>query len=215
MNKEDLPTFNSHSIESNLHNIPGLSENYLYLNDDVFFGNHTTKNDFISKEGKLSYYPSGHNCVFNLDQIPESKYNGYYGAWNKTQSLLHKKLNIEPLCQWHFSLILKKSHFTEAKNIFPEEFKNTSSSKFRNKTDIVPNGIAYQYGLNKGDYEIRKPLSGILVDARMDQNYIKNGLKYILEKRPNMFCINNVTEYNSNIVHFLNTFYPNKSPYEI
>ena len=33
-----LPTFNSHAIESQLHRIDGLSEHYLYLNDDVFFG---------------------------------------------------------------------------------------------------------------------------------------------------------------------------------
>ena len=33
-----LPTFNSHAIESQLHHIAGLSEHFLYLNDDVFFG---------------------------------------------------------------------------------------------------------------------------------------------------------------------------------
>ena len=33
-----LPTFNSHAIESQLHHLDGLAENYLYLNDDVFFG---------------------------------------------------------------------------------------------------------------------------------------------------------------------------------
>jgi len=214
-NKEDLPTFNSHSIESNLHNIPGLSENYLYLNDDMFFGNHTTKNDFISIGGKLSYYSNRSNCLFNLDSITESKYNGYYGAWNKSQSLLYEQLNIKPRCQWHFAIILKKSHFTEVKNIFPEEFKNTSKSKFRNKTDIVPNGIAYQYGLNKGDYEIKRSLSNSLVDARYDPKYIFFGLRNILETRPKIFCINNVTNYNPTIIQFLDLYYPNKSPYEI
>lgn len=215
-NKEDLPTFNSHSIESNLHNIPGLSEIYLYLNDDVFFGNHTKINNFISENGKLIYYPNSHNCRFELDKISESKYNGYYHAWNKTQNLLYNKLNIkQSSCQWHFGIILKKSHFTEAKNIFSEEFKNTSKSRFRNKTDIVPNGIAYQYGLNKGDYEIKKPLTCILVDARYHPKYIDNVLKNIYNYKPKMFCINNVTQYNPNIIKFLNAYFPNKSPYEI
>ena len=31
-----LPTYNSHTIELNLHRIPGLSENFVYFNDDVF-----------------------------------------------------------------------------------------------------------------------------------------------------------------------------------
>lgn len=34
--EENLPTFNSLSIESLLHKIPGLSENYVYFNDDFF-----------------------------------------------------------------------------------------------------------------------------------------------------------------------------------
>ena len=213
MNKEDLPTFNSHAIESNLHNIPGLSENFIYLNDDMFFGNHTKKEDFISEEGKLSYYPDAKKCLYDTTKIPD--FEAYYHAWTKTQFLLHKKLNIEPLCQWHFALVLKKSHFTEIKNIFPDEFKNISRSKFRNKNDIVPNGIAYQYGLNKGDYEIKQPLTATLVDARYDPNYINNGLKSISYSKPKMFCINNITKYNPNIVQFLNLYYPNKSPYEI
>lgn len=33
-----LPVFDSGHIESYLHHIPGLSERFLYLNDDVFFG---------------------------------------------------------------------------------------------------------------------------------------------------------------------------------
>ena len=35
-----LPVFNSHSIESHLYEIPGLSEYFLYANDDTFFGDH-------------------------------------------------------------------------------------------------------------------------------------------------------------------------------
>lgn len=36
--KESLPVFDSGNIESYIHRIEGLSERYLYLNDDVFFG---------------------------------------------------------------------------------------------------------------------------------------------------------------------------------
>ena len=35
---EALPVFDSGHIESYLHHIPGLSERFIYLNDDVFFG---------------------------------------------------------------------------------------------------------------------------------------------------------------------------------
>lgn len=34
--KEYLPTFSSHTIEMNLHRIPGLAEHFVYFNDDMF-----------------------------------------------------------------------------------------------------------------------------------------------------------------------------------
>ena len=37
MSPEYLPTFNSMAIELNLHHIAGLSETFVYLNDDMFF----------------------------------------------------------------------------------------------------------------------------------------------------------------------------------
>ena len=38
MEESIIPTFNSNTIECNMHRIPGLLENFLYFNDDVFVG---------------------------------------------------------------------------------------------------------------------------------------------------------------------------------
>ncbi|XP_014244099.1 N-acetylglucosamine-1-phosphotransferase subunits alpha/beta isoform X1 [Cimex lectularius] len=43
-----LPTFSSPSIEVHLHRIPGLSEKFLYLNDDILIGKDIFLEDFIS-----------------------------------------------------------------------------------------------------------------------------------------------------------------------
>lgn len=47
MEEEDLPTFNSSAIEMNIYKIPGLSENFVYLNDDMFFLKATRPEDFF------------------------------------------------------------------------------------------------------------------------------------------------------------------------
>eukprot|EP00033_Pygsuia_biforma_P000973 GCRY01001115.1.p1 GENE.GCRY01001115.1~~GCRY01001115.1.p1 ORF type:complete len:891 (+),score=285.92 GCRY01001115.1:152-2824(+) len=47
-NTSHLPTFSSPAIESQLHHIPGLSERFLYLNDDVMFGDHIYPDDFYT-----------------------------------------------------------------------------------------------------------------------------------------------------------------------
>lgn len=46
-----LPTFDSGHIESYVHRIPGLSERYFYLNDDVFFGAPVDTDDWFSTDG--------------------------------------------------------------------------------------------------------------------------------------------------------------------
>lgn len=49
--KEYLPTFNSHTIELNLHRIPGLSEQFVYFNDDCFLTGMCRPEDFF-KHGR-------------------------------------------------------------------------------------------------------------------------------------------------------------------
>lgn len=55
-NKEALPTFSSPAIELNLHHIEGLSEYFLYFNDDVFLGDAIYPSDLLSLEnGQLVF----------------------------------------------------------------------------------------------------------------------------------------------------------------
>lgn len=42
-----LPTFNSHTIEWNFHHIPGLSERFVYFNDDIFLLKPCKPKDFF------------------------------------------------------------------------------------------------------------------------------------------------------------------------
>ena len=46
VNKSHLPTFSSAAIETHLHRIPGLSDNFLYLNDDIIINQPITPHDF-------------------------------------------------------------------------------------------------------------------------------------------------------------------------
>ena len=46
-----LPTFNSAAIELFLHRIPGLSERFLYLNDDIFPVADALESDFFTENG--------------------------------------------------------------------------------------------------------------------------------------------------------------------
>ncbi|XP_012280887.2 N-acetylglucosamine-1-phosphotransferase subunits alpha/beta-like, partial [Orussus abietinus] len=52
----DLPTFSSPAIESHIHRIPGLSDKFLYFNDDVMLGAEIWPEDFITQAGGQKIY---------------------------------------------------------------------------------------------------------------------------------------------------------------
>ncbi|MGF2879865.1 stealth family protein [Acinetobacter johnsonii] len=53
--EEHLPTFNTRSIESMLWNIEGLSDYFIYLNDDFFFNAPAQVEDFLKAENLVIY----------------------------------------------------------------------------------------------------------------------------------------------------------------
>ncbi|KAK7886110.1 hypothetical protein WMY93_025731 [Mugilogobius chulae] len=48
LNHSHLPTFSSPAIETHIHRIPGLSQKFIYLNDDVMFGKDVWPDDFYT-----------------------------------------------------------------------------------------------------------------------------------------------------------------------
>eukprot|EP01090_Pellita_catalonica_P003392 TRINITY_DN1305_c0_g1_i1.p1 TRINITY_DN1305_c0_g1~~TRINITY_DN1305_c0_g1_i1.p1 ORF type:complete len:1052 (-),score=178.20 TRINITY_DN1305_c0_g1_i1:110-3265(-) len=55
-NSSHLPTFSSPAIESHLHKIPGLSERFMYLNDDVMLGAEVYPDDFFTLGGGYNIF---------------------------------------------------------------------------------------------------------------------------------------------------------------
>lgn len=71
--EEYLPTFNSHTIELNLHRIEGLSEQFVYFNDDMFVTGNVTPEDFFKNGKPLDTYSL--DCIY-FDKISAGAFNG-------------------------------------------------------------------------------------------------------------------------------------------
>ncbi len=72
MPKEVLPVFNSHALEVGLHRIPGLSEKFVYFNDDTFLLNHVKPSDFFIGNkvvDMMAFRPVGANRVNPIQSI--------------------------------------------------------------------------------------------------------------------------------------------------
>lgn len=65
-----LPTFSSHTIEVNLHRIPGLSEHFVYFNDDMFI---------LRPMPETSFFRDGLPCTVGIERPIELV--GNIGIW--------------------------------------------------------------------------------------------------------------------------------------
>ena len=71
--REFLPTFNSHTIENHLHLIPGLSEHFVYFNDDFYLLKSTKATDFFAKaSSKKLAKNQGHSKLSAETYLPRA-----------------------------------------------------------------------------------------------------------------------------------------------
>ena len=132
MPRDALPTFNSEAIETCIANIPGLSEHFLYANDDMFFNRPVTPDFFFDEKGNPIVRLISHD--WNQKQIPENLYcqNIIYSR-NLILEKFGHEYNYEPT---HNIDPYKKSLIKDCKKMFEKEFKDTCYSKFRNPNSI-------------------------------------------------------------------------------
>lgn len=92
--KEYLPTFNSHTIELNLHRIEGLAEQFVYFNDDMFINKPMKPEDF---------FVNGLPCdIFAMDCIYLGKDSA--GPYNSNDlALINNNFNKKQMLKKHFS----------------------------------------------------------------------------------------------------------------
>lgn len=219
-NINDLPTFNSQAIESNLHRIPGLTEYFLYLNDDFFLGNHVAPSDFFTDDGKVKVLferlpaPSG-------PPIPDE--TAYRRAWRNTNAFLNARYKKETryrLC--HAPYALRKSLIEMAEQNFSHIFVSNSSHKFRSNDDYnMTNGLLQYYWLYH-DLMVTGTLKNKLIDLKGDYflTFTKKQLQKLLTTRPATFCLEDDMHGESSetvkiIGEFLHQYYPHPAPWEI
>jgi len=133
--KSDLPTFNSNAIEAHLHRIPDLSRRFLYFNDDVFLGRPVSMEDFVTPSGGQYLYMD-HALQ---TKIPEDDPNVVdVRAQSYTRSLIEEMCgrSISRLMPAHVPHLFDREILFRLEELLSEEFRETSSHRFRSPNDI-------------------------------------------------------------------------------
>ena len=133
---DSLPCFNSSVIECYLHRIPGLSEIFLYANDDMFFGNHVSP-DFFVKDSKPIV-----RMVKN-DIAPTNNYKRI--ILNSKKTLFDHYRKEYALVPWHNIDVYTKTGIDACAKEFRKELEACSHNHIRKDNDI--HRVLFQYYL--------------------------------------------------------------------
>lgn len=215
--ERQLPNFNSNAIISRLHHIEGLSEHYIYMNDDVFLGRWTTPATFFTPSGHAKVSPSNNRRPFGPSGVESEPH------FNLTH-------NIRRIVEDRFGITISRAikhtphpqirslHF-ELEEMFRDEYRLTLGHWFRHHSDIVADQLHHYVA----------QILGKAVPTKIRYDYInvmdgshKVRLQNLLENRDrDTFCLNDAPvpgetpiseEYLS---EFLTGYFPIRSPFEL
>lgn len=138
-----LPTFNSQAIESRLHRIPGLSEHFLYLNDDVVLGRPVAPTTFFTPGGLTRFFPSS-ALVDSAPRRPTDPPPNWAGKNNRRliQQAFGRILTRKMMHTPHPS---RRSVIAEIEDRFAEHVDATAAHQFRHPDDVALLSSLQQY----------------------------------------------------------------------
>ena len=206
---KDVPTFNYNVIESYLHKIPNLTEEFIYMNDDFLFGNDVSPSDFYSEDGKTLI----HGTLFgeNLEWRIYNKKNDVFG------------LGIIE----HSPLLVKKEWWQNMQDAKPELIESIKSHKFREGSDVMMYKLYRWYTLKHHSAQCKAIKLPELLKIHSFHKITNNpkkqerSLQFLATKRPKFYCLNDDQGDSPNpevanlVLTFLNDLYPEKSEFEV
>lgn len=235
MPADALPTFSSNAIESCIINIPGLSEYFLYANDDTFFGRPIEPSYFFDDSGRtIVWYSKSKKRKSFISDVKNagSDYTKqilfsaklFENLFGVNYSRLRPSHNIEPYCKSRIKELL--SH-----PIMDMYNQKTIHRKFRNSFNLQ-RWIFTLYDISLGravmhSIKTKKRIFGFvykLLDKlyygfRDSPVYTTNAIKRNIKQFcPPLFCINdtgaNTDKDREDNEKFLSEFLPEKSKFE-
>ncbi|MFW1951653.1 Stealth CR1 domain-containing protein [Acinetobacter beijerinckii] len=150
-----LPTFNSLSIETMLWNIQGISDYFIYLNDDFFFNQPSDQQDFLVDNHMVMYGHWEINLVKKIKYIVRKFVQNKFGkvpqpSYTMAQMLSADCLELSKYFEIHhrphiLSRVLLYNYFEN--NM--QQLQKQISFKFRNIDQILPVGLSNHLAIKK------------------------------------------------------------------
>jgi hypothetical protein len=216
-----LPTFNSHAIESCLHRIAGLSENFVYFNDDVFLGRETSAGDFFSM-GRLAKVRLSPRAFIYSGRPVESAIPTDWAAYNSTR-LIERDFGLSFNRRLlHVPFPLKRGVIRQIEERYADEMEATRRSRFRATTDVaLASMLAHYYGIATRHAVEWESSSCDYVYVNTGRADAERRYATVLDRRPRFFCLNvtrdrdfPLREQQDMLARFMEEVFPVRAPWE-
>lgn len=229
MPREMLPCYNSQVIESNICNIPGLSDVFIYTNDDMFFGRAVSK-DFFEKDGIPVVRMIG-------AKVDPNKGRGYTVL--TAQKLIEQKYGRHlELIPTHGIDVYSKEYMKKCKEEFAAEYEEVRFNRFRKENDI--SRVLFHYYMIINDacilkaykrssslgFRLLNTVKKLILPSKYN-DYVVDSMekffaspieKLLLWRGPKMLCLNDsegtTEEQLDQYAALMNKKYKRKSRYE-
>ncbi|MFB7944610.1 stealth family protein [Kitasatospora phosalacinea] len=212
----NLPTFNSHAIESQLHRIEGLAEHFLYFNDDMFIGRAALPQQFFLANGTTRFFPSDALIPPGPPTPADAPVNA---AGKNNRELVRSRFGtVITQKMLHVPYPLRRSLLAEIAEEFAPQVRATAANRFRSIGDVAVPSSLYHYFA----YHTARATPGDLAYTYLDLGLpnVERRMGILLAGRDrDAFCLNDtVTEPGAArdraVRDFLESYFPVPSPYE-
>ena len=198
--KEYLPVFNSQVIECYLWKINGLSDFFLHLNDDIFFGNYIFYNDFFTEDNVFKIFSKKRENPIVVKNTEGFKLSSTGVDLDTAEKLFNNKFKTNIyLDSLHMSWNLNKIACEYTFKLFNKYILRTSKLRIREHNKYT-NNIENRNAL--GFWHLSQLMSiylKIAIPSSTITNYFTHKLynlqiKFLDENKPKIFCINDLDD---------------------
>lgn len=239
-----LPTFSSHVIELNLHRIEGLSEDFVYFNDDTFIISPVTREVFFKNglpcdSAVLNVYCYSPLLGFHLSPVRDiGIINKYFKMKDVIKAAPFKWLNplygkqllrtfalaacprFPGMWQHHLASSFCKSTLEKVWELEGEELDDTCMRKFRHMMDYNQ-WLFKEWQLAENRFYPRSTSIGANMQLG-DVDECSDVCRYITRQKGKMICINDrkmtyeeYERYKRELIEAFEAILPEKSEFEM
>lgn len=212
-----LPTFNSHAIESALHHVPGLSEHFVYFNDDMLLGRPLRPEAFFSPAGLFATFFA--DSAIGLDHQPDAA--PYLKAARNNRDLLQAAFGVVTTSNLaHAPYPHRRSVLDEVERRFPDEIARTARAPFRSDTDVsMVSSLGQHYALLTGTSYVAE---ADLAFVNLSNSDLNRQLKQALRREQDFICLGDHHDHalgeavlERTLADWFEQYYPIPAPWEL